>query len=386
MSSSRDLLASVAPLCKEIAERAAETGRERNVPRDIVDRLRAIGVYRMLQPSSLGGLEVDPCTAIEVIETIAHADGSTGWSAFINTAGSVLAWLDQDAARALVGPEGDGIGAGVFAPVGRAIAQPDGSYRLTGRWSFNSGCLNADWLLEGGFVIEDGRTRLRADGLPDWRFFFFPAYEATIHDTWYGAGLEGTGSHDVEVRDLVVTESYTAMPMLDPPRAQGPLYQLAFFSHLAIGWAGIPLGIVRRALDEFESFARTSGRGMSAPLATSGEVQMEVAASRAALEASKAYVHEAVASVWTTACSGMPPSTEERARVVRAVMHAAREGQAAVQRLFWFGGGRSLLTSHPLQRCLRDLTAMNQHLFFSPEAWKRNGKAILGEEFETYLL
>src|SRR5262249_28137671 len=37
------------------------------------------GLFRLLQPSSLGGAELDPMTYIQVVEDIASHDASTGW-------------------------------------------------------------------------------------------------------------------------------------------------------------------------------------------------------------------------------------------------------------------------------------------------------------------
>lgn len=376
----------VQELCSEIASRAEETETARNVPHDIVDRLRALGVYKMVQPSEIGGLEMHPLEALSVLEQLSYADGSTGWSVFINTSGSILGWLDLDAARQLVGPDGDGIGCGAFMPFGQAVPDGDGSFRLTGRWPFNSGCLNADWMVEGGFVIEDGAPRTRPDGMPDWRFFFIPASQLEIHDTWRAAGLKGTGSHDVEAKDVRVEEAFTAFPPMDPARASGPLYRMSFFNHLAATWAGWPLGITRRAIDEFSTVAERKGRALSGPLASLGEVQIEVARAVAAVESSRAYVEDAVGDAWQTVSAGDETSVEQRARVIRATLNASQQGLAAVDRLFWFAGGGCLYEGHPLQRCMRDLHAGVQHVFYSPEAWKRNGRAILGQEFEGYLV
>lgn len=385
MVMSGTIVDTVRELSEEISSRAQEIEDLRNVPRDLVEKLKAAGVFRMTQPAEIGGLEVDPFTAMSVIDELCYADGSTGWSAFINSAGSILGWLDPAAARDLVGPDGDGVGAGAFMPTGQAHPNGDG-YTLSGRWPFNSGCLNADWLLEGGFVMEDGKPRSRPDGMPDWRFFFFPASQAQVHDTWRAGGLKGTGSHDVEVKDLAVRESFTSFPFVDPPRFDGPYYRMSFFNHLAVGFAGFPLGITRRALDEFRIVAERKGRGLSPPLAALGEVQIEVAKAQAALESSRAYVEDAIGDVWETVTAGDETSIEQRARMIRAVLNASQQGLGAVDRLFWFAGGGCLYDSHPLQRCMRDLHAGCQHLFFSPESWKRLGRVSLGQEFEAFLI
>lgn len=387
METVRDgVVASADALCEEIAARAQETEADRNVPGDLVERLRQARLFRLLQPEPIGGLELDPLTVIDVIERISHADGSTGWSVLINNTSAILGWLDPQAAAELVGPDSDGVGAGSFAPMGKALPDGNDAYTLTGRWPFNSGCLNADWLLEGAFVMDDGALRMRPDGLPDWRFLFFPAASGRVHDTWYVAGLRGTGSHDVEVESLGIAEAFTTFPMLDPPAFDGAVYRLTFWGVLASLLAGFPLGVARRALEEFSALAERKGRATSGAMATLGDVQVEVARATAALESSRAYVEAAIGQALETVERGDEVSIGGRAAMVRSVLHASRQAVDVVDTLFWYAGGGCLYDTHPLQRCMRDIHASCQHVFFSPESWKRNGKMLLGQEFERHLL
>src|SRR5207237_1735697 len=113
------------------------------------------GVFRMCVPRSCAGGEADPATMIRVLETIAEADGSAGWSAMIGaTSGVAAAYLPIDAAREIYGERQDVVTGGVFAPSGRANAV-DGGYRVTGRWPFASGCEHCSCMLGGIVVVGD---------------------------------------------------------------------------------------------------------------------------------------------------------------------------------------------------------------------------------------
>jgi hypothetical protein len=45
--------------------------------------------------------------------------------------------------------------------MGRACPSGEGEFRVSGRWPFNSGCLHAEWLQVGVFVMNGHSPRLR---------------------------------------------------------------------------------------------------------------------------------------------------------------------------------------------------------------------------------
>ena len=86
----------------------------------------------------------------------------------------------------------------------------DGGYRVTGKWTFASGCANATLLGGHSYVFEkDGTPSKRADGRQADRTLLFVKSKATIHDMWHTLGLRGTASYTYEVEDLFVPEEET---------------------------------------------------------------------------------------------------------------------------------------------------------------------------------
>ena len=95
-------------LATEITGRADESEALATMPNDLVGQLRAAGIFRALQPRSLGGFEVAPVEFVEMIEELARADGSAGWIAAIGAgAPAFSAWLEPDVATELFGSEAD---------------------------------------------------------------------------------------------------------------------------------------------------------------------------------------------------------------------------------------------------------------------------------------
>lgn len=378
-------------LAPEITQRADEAEALGTLPIDLVGRLRAAGVFRALQPRSLGGFEVAPVEFIEMIEELARADGSTGWVAAIGAgAPAFTAWLEPAVATELFGSDADFLAATVFAPTGRAVPDGGGRFAVDGRWPFASGCRHAEWMLAGMFVFEgvDGQAPRTIPGQgPDWRLSFFPRANAEIVDNWDVLGLRATGSNDIVARGLHVAEEHTISPFFQAARHDGPVWRLAFFTLVGVALVGVPLGIARRALDEFSDLAVTKTRaGTFEPLARDPAVQVEFARAEAGLRSARAYVLDEAGALWDAACAGDPPSLEQRAGFQVAAQQAMRAARQAVDTTFDLTGAGAVHASHPLQRCFRDLHTAGQHVYFSPSALKRYAGTRFGMAQPTHLM
>jgi alkylation response protein AidB-like acyl-CoA dehydrogenase len=375
-------------LVPEITKRADEADALGTMPIDLVERLREAGIFRALQPRSLGGFEMAPVEFIELIEELARADGSAGWIAAIGAgAPAFTAWLEPAVARELFGSDADFLAATVFAPTGRAVPDGTGQFGVEGRWPFVSGCRHAEWLLAGMFVFDGDAPRMIPQRGPDWRLAFFPSVHADIVDNWDVLGLRATGSNDVVARGLRVAEEHTISPFFEPARHDGPLWRLAFFTLVGVALVGVPLGIARRALDEFTDLATTKLRaGTFETVAEDPAAQVAFARAEANVRSARAFVLDEASALWDTARAGDPPSQEQRAGFQLAAQQAMRAARLAVDTTFDLTGASAVHAAHPLQRCFRDLHTANQHVYFSPAALKRYANTHFGITQPTYMM
>ncbi|OBG57565.1 MULTISPECIES: acyl-CoA dehydrogenase family protein [unclassified Mycobacterium] len=375
-------------LAPEITRRAAEAEALGTLPIDLVERMRGAGIFRAVQPRSLGGFEVAPVEFIEMIEELARADGSVGWVAAIGAgAPAFTAWLEPAAAAALFGPDADFLAATVFAPTGRAVPDGRGRFAVDGRWPFASGCRHAEWMLGGMFVFDGDAPRMLPGRGPDWRLAFFPRADIEIVDNWDVLGLRATGSNDVVARGVHVAEEHTISPFFEPARRDGPLWRLPFFTLVGVGLVGVPLGIARRALDEFADLAPTKARaGTFEPLAADPAAQVEFARADAGLKSARAFVLDEAGALWETARAGDPPPLQQRAGFQLAAQQAMRAARHAVDTAFGLAGAGAVHAGHPLQRCFRDLHTAGQHVYFSPAALKRYAGTRFGIAQPTHLM
>src|SRR3954468_7222618 len=80
----------------EIRARRDEFEAKRHVPRDMIDQLKQLGVYRAHAPRCFGGDGSSPSEFLKLIEKISEADGSTGWVASFGSAALYLAALPRE--------------------------------------------------------------------------------------------------------------------------------------------------------------------------------------------------------------------------------------------------------------------------------------------------
>src|SRR5437588_8175535 len=112
-----------------------EIEREQRLSPELVEQMHAAGFYRLLLPSSLGGLQTDPLTYIRVVELLAEGAGSVGWNVANNGVGSLAALgLPDDGVQELhLKGYRTGI-AGTSVQGGCPAVSVQGGCRVSGRW------------------------------------------------------------------------------------------------------------------------------------------------------------------------------------------------------------------------------------------------------------
>lgn len=373
-------------LAADIRASAAETERGRRLPPALVAKLTEAGLFRLCVPRDLGGFEASPRTAIEVLEEVAKADGAAGWCLMVAITSSLVAgYLDDGAAREIFGDPGS-IASGVFAP--RAMARVvEGGYRVTGRWTFASGCQHASWLLGGAVIRGGGAPRMSAGNVPETRMMIFPAADVTVHDTWNVVGLSGTGSHDIEVSEAFVPAARSVSFFTDPLRRTSPLYAFPVFGLLALGVSAVALGIAQNASDEFRRLAtEKTPFGGKRTLAARPAIQMQIAEIEANIRAARAFLHHAIDRAFEATLQGGGVPIERRAEMRLAACHATTSAARAVDLAYTAAGGSSIYLSSPLQRCFRDVHVATQHVMVGPVIQELVGKVLAGIEADTSML
>ena len=379
----REILADPLARLREVAPRidavADAIERTQRIPEPLLGALHDARLFRMLLPRSIGGDEVDPVSYVRAIEAASSHDGSVGWCLSIaNSTALIAPYLDIAIARQIFGPPRATC---AWGPPNDCIARAvSGGYRVTGEWSFASGCRHSSWMGAHGCVVEpDGSLRLNRFGRPTLKTWLFPTAQATLLDTWNTIGLRGTASDSYRVDDLFVAEEFTSTRE-DPElrREPGRLYAFPQQTLYSVGIASVALGIARGMLDAFVELAgRKTPRGM-VRLADSAVIQAEVAKCEARLGAARAYLCDTLAEVYQAADSIAPIDIPARARVRLAGTHAIATAVAVADYTYKAAGVDAIFPGSPFERRFRDIHTVSQQIQSRDAHFETCGQILLG--------
>lgn len=373
-----DALAAARRLAPAIAARAAEVEAARRVPGDLLDELATAGCIGPLRPLRHGGSGMDLVSALGIYETLARADASVAWTAMITGE----SWLDLAALPlasfdALFTRGGRTLFAGAFNPTGTITPAP-GGYRVTGRWSFASGCQDADWIF--GNCVEGV-----VDGVPDLRLAVFDPADVVIEDTWHVSGLRGTGSHHFSVTDVFVPAERTLRPLVDEPCLEEPVARIAPPGLYGMHIGAVAIGAAQGSLDDIVALSRGKVPLLGAgPLAADPLFQAELGTADTALRAARALLHQTAGQAWAAAVAAAvgdePMGWDLRAAMRSAGVFACSTAVDVAAMAYRAGGGSSLYADCPLQRRLRDVHAITQHFLVKRGTMATVGAVLTGRE------
>lgn len=351
----RLLLDRAAALVPVLRQRAPEAERLRQLPQETVDDLRASELVRLGNPERFGGHNAWYYTMFETSMELARGCPSTAWCYAVWSVHTWWVGHFPEQAQLEFFANGPDVLASSALNVreGRAEAAP-GGYRVSGHWTFSSGCDAATWV----FVAAPGPNG------PLW--FLLPRRDYQIVDNWYVAGMRGTGSKDVVAEDVFVPahRSLDITAASDSDMTGWELHhRLSYRAPMRVltGWdlAAPIVGMAQGAIDAFtERYAATAGTPRSADAVS---LQLRLAEAAAEVQAARLLHRGSIERILAKAEAGEPFSPLERAGYARDKAFTVQLCGRAVNRLYEASGGRGAHDSDPMQRFHRDIHVASHH-------------------------
>lgn len=238
---------SASDIINTYASRSEEAGQ---LHPEIIRLIEKERWFKLYLPEEFGGIDTDLPSILRLLESIAIADGSTGWTVTLCSGASWFAGFLDDDLRNEILKNADSCISGSGAASGTALKTTDG-YVINGSWKYASGALHATHFTANCYVRNEDQSPVRDKKNEELvKSFIFKRSEVSTSPTWSYIGMAATGSHGFEVTDLQVPEnrSFQINSALKFRTNAGnyPFLQLAETT-LAVNFSGMALHYLEEA-------------------------------------------------------------------------------------------------------------------------------------------
>lgn len=352
-----------------LREHQAETEAAGRVLDDVAQQCIDAGFFRILQPRRFGGYEFDLPSFVSVAIEIARGCPSTGW-AVVFTAGHphVFAKFPEKTQIEIYGEKGE-FRAPLVGGQGAAARKVDGGYVISGGWDYASGIDIATHFMATAPI----RDKLE-DEPKGVLIALFEQGQYEIVRNWEMFGMQGSGSHRVEVKEQFVPqhrvhERNLLMPAVTPPEERvfdNPFYAGPSSNILMSEIAAVAIGTGYAALDCYEEVLKRRTTPRSSQLrAEDREFQVYFGEATALLDTAKAALlgcTQQYMDYCRDEVSGKSKfSSEKSARIVLVEQQCCRLAGDAVNLMFRMSGSSQIKPGMPMQRYFRDISTLMTH-------------------------
>ena len=353
------------PLLRERAQKCEEA---RVLLPENEKLLHETGLFRFHQPKRFGGMELPFIAVVDIVAELARGCPSTAWN--VGNLGChhwILAYYEPETQHEIWDANPDVlIASSIALAAGRGRKVKDG-FLVSGKWPFSSGVDNSDWNMLAVTVYEENTP-------VDWRLCIVPKKDYKIIDTWYAMGMVGTGSKDIEVKEVFVPER-RALALarcrggLEHPGAalnDGPLFRVPIVASAGHPLSATALGAAEGAYERVkESFTTRVGTYTGAKVGDFQAVQIKLAEARVLIDSATHLMRQSALGFEMHADENRVPDIPTKLRWRAQNAYAVRQARQAVEVLWSCYGANAIYTRDPFQRYMRDLMAINQHFSFS---------------------
>jgi 3-hydroxy-9,10-secoandrosta-1,3,5(10)-triene-9,17-dione monooxygenase len=360
-----EVLAEMRSLLPIFRARVPETTKLRRLPEATCEDIRKSGLARILQPARYGGAEASLESMIDVLVPVGSACSATAWclAQFMIHDYMIARW-PKAAQDAIWIDKPDALVSGILIPLLGKAKRVDGGATLTGRWPFVSGISGADWcILSGMMESTTGGALIES-------YFLLPVEQVTVLDTWYGIGLKGSASHDVQVNDLFAPEHMiiTVKDLLGgdfPGRITNPgaLFRPPVYMTFGILLTSAVIGMAEAMLVEYLAQSRKAVTIMAAKeIGTFQAQQIKIGEATSALNAAQALVRADAREIQALAAADQQPDSATRSKYRSNAAYASQLVYQAAQRIFDLAGARAVYSNSEIGRIFLDIIVATRHV------------------------
>lgn len=365
MKKPNPLLEDLKSILPKIAANAAQAEQLRMVPEENIALLKGIGMHRAFQPKVYGGLEISLPEFADCVAALAGACASTAWAfSLLCTHSHQLAMFPKRLQDEVWGENPDATASSSIAPFGK-VEEVEGGVIFNGEMGWSSGCDHAEWAIVGC-------RRVNAEGEQVYCFAVLPRSDYVIQDNWFAAGMKGSGTKTLIIKDVFVPEYriQAAKDMMEGRSAgfglypQSKIFYAPYRPYFASGFSAIGLGVAERMLEAYKEKTKNRVRAYTGVnVGTATPALMRLAESTHQILAARAFLEKTWQEHAEHSERHEYPSRETLAFWRTNQAYAVKMCIQAVDRLFEAAGGMSWFESNEMQRLFRDSHMTAAHAY-----------------------
>jgi alkylation response protein AidB-like acyl-CoA dehydrogenase len=332
----------------EIEPNAAAWDREHGFPRELLDKLGALGLLGVCVPEEYSGAGADFVSYVLVLEELSRADAGVGVTVAVHTSAvalPILAFGTEEQQARFVPPLARGEVIGAFALTEPEAGSDAGSLRTAATpdgdgWSISGA---KQWITNGDFagtVLLFARTDPSTPGAAGVSAFLLDGDQVRVTRVEEKLGLNSSSTVDLVVEDVSVGRD-----RLLHDEGKGFAVAMATLDGGRIGIAAQAVGIAQAGYDAARAYA-LERRQFGKRIAEFQAIQWKLADMATEIDAARLLVHRAA---WLKE-RGLPHTEAGAKAKLYASAVARRQTGEAIQIL----GGYGYTKEFPVERYYRD--------------------------------
>jgi 3-hydroxy-9,10-secoandrosta-1,3,5(10)-triene-9,17-dione monooxygenase len=359
-------------------------------PDEVEAKLREGRFFEMLKPKAYGGYEMSLTTAMEVVRLLASASPAIAWvAALLIIHNWEIALVDPRVAEEIWGNDPDATISSSYAPFGKA-EKVEGGYRVNGSWAWSSGCDACTWAVVGVMFPADNQFGVVQ------KVMIIPRSDYTIdQNSWDMAGMQGSGSKTVIVKDAFVPEwrVHDVMESFEGrnPGSEtftAPIYKVPFGAIFAWSLATLCIGMAEGAIELYADHMRKRHHAYNGKaMALNPYTQLKLGEAAAMVSAARGSQMKDFGEMLEYVSRSEPIPHSARIAYKSNAAFAARLATDALTKVIKAAGGSAFNRSNQLQRLFRDIHTGSNHAFINPDRGAANhGRFLLTGQIADFVI
>lgn len=364
----------IVPHLERLKALAPQALADRQLTVEAMDLLKQSGFMKALLPKRWDGLEATPQEFFAAQIAVAEQDMSTSWvAAVVAVHAYQVALMSEQAQEDVYSAGPNTLISSSYNPVGGKVEACEGGFMLHGRWGWSSGSGHCDWVLLGAVIPTEG-----------YRTFLVPRTDYQIEDTWFVYGMQGTGSNDIVIDEPVFVPDHRTHKQMDGfncvHNQSNPMYSIPWAQLFTRVVSTSAIGGLKHAVNLFTGNAAGSSTDPT-KLLSDPDISRRVAETLNDIDEAETIMFRNFDRMVDTVQAGAEIPLIDRVRYRYQASLVIDKLGAAIDRLFYVAGGRSVFDGSAIQQIWRDIHIARSHVANNPTSFARNlGGISLGAD------